>query len=120
MSEEGNIHASTHAIGYKHHSSLLTAAHTAAAGEMKVEKGELKWISNKSGHYTPAVQHFIQVLHFLQKKGIDLAAVQIQFHTASGKTNYSTVSDFLATLKPEEDYYHAKMIGYMNSKPFPE
>ena len=119
MSEEGNIHAANHAIGYKHHSSLLAAANAAGAGEMKVEKGALKWISNKSGHYAPGVHQFIQVLHLMQKRGIDLGPVRVQFHTRQGKTEYATVGDFLASLNPEEDYYHAKMIAYINSAPFP-
>lgn len=119
LSEDGNLHAANHAIGYKHHSSLLAAANAAGAGEMKVEKGVLKWISNKSGHYTPSTPHFIQTLHLLQKNNVNLGAVQVQFHTASGKTDYATVADFMATLKPEEDYYHAKMIAYITSAPLP-
>ena len=117
MSEEGNIHAANHAIGYRHHSTLLGAANTAAAGEMKVDRGALTWISNKSGHYTPGVQHFVQVLHILQKRGVNLAAVRVQFHTRLGKTDYATVGDFISQLMPEEDYYHAKMIAYINSYP---
>lgn len=119
MSEEGNIHAANHAIGYRHHSSLMAAANAAGAGEMKVENGRLKWISNKSGHYTPGAPHFIQTLHMLQKQNVDLGGVAVQFHTAAGKTDYSTMADFLAALSPEEDYYHAKMIAYINSQPFP-
>jgi hypothetical protein len=119
MSEEGNIHAANHAIGYRHHSSLMAAANAAGAGEMKVENGRLKWISNKSGHYVPGTPQFIQTLHMLQKQTVDLGAVAVQFHTATGKTEYATVADFLATLDPEEDYYHAKMIAYINSRPYP-
>jgi hypothetical protein len=118
MSEEGNIHAANHAIGKKHHSSLLAAANAAGAGEMKVEKGRLVWISNKSGHYTPSTPHFIQTLHQLQKMSIDLSAVHVQFHTAAGKSEFNTVADLLAFLKPEDDYYHAKMIAYVNSYPY--
>jgi hypothetical protein len=117
MSEEGNIHASSHAIGFKHHSSLLAAANTAGAGEIQVKDGLLEWISNKSGHYVPSVAHFIQTLHLLQKKGINLGPVKVQYHTANTKTPYANVGDFMATLQPEEDYYHAKMIGYINSYP---
>jgi hypothetical protein len=118
MSEEGNIHAANHAIGYRHHSSLMAAANAAGAGEMKVENGRLKWISNKSGHYAPSTPHFIQTLHMLQKQNVDLGAVAVQFHTVSGKTDYATVADFMAALAPETDYYHAKMIAYINSRPF--
>ncbi|MGH7624195.1 MAG: hypothetical protein ACREOJ_02635 [Gemmatimonadaceae bacterium] len=118
MSEEGNLHSANHAIGYKHHSSLLAAANAAGAGEMKVVDGRLKWISNKSGHYAPSLPHFIQTLHLLQKKGVDLAAVALQFHSSAGKVDYATVADFLATLKGEDDYYHAKMIAYINSYPY--
>ncbi|MGJ5817791.1 hypothetical protein [Paludibaculum fermentans] len=116
MSEEGHIHAANHSIGHRHHSSLLAAASTAGAGELKVTNGRLMWISNKSGHYFPGNAHFVQTLHQLQKENVNLDAVRVEHHPP--KTTYASVGDFLAALKPEEDYYHAKMIGYINSYPY--
>lgn len=70
VSMEGNMHVSRHSVGQRHHSSLLDGKETAAAGELEVRNGGLTWISNKSGHYTPKIVHFLQVLHMLEKHNI--------------------------------------------------
>jgi hypothetical protein len=72
MGRTGNIHLSSHSVGYRHHSSLLAGTSVAGAGELQVEDGRLKWISNKSGHYAPSVVHLVQTLHQLQKRGVPM------------------------------------------------
>lgn len=47
MSNEGNLHVSSHSVGHRHHSSMLAGADVAGAGELKVEGGRLTWLSNK-------------------------------------------------------------------------
>lgn len=118
MSVEGNLHTSSHAIGYRHHSSLLAGGTVAGAGELKATGGRLDWISNKSGHYQPDLAHFLQVLHQLQKKNVDLSTTRVSFFSSSGRQNFATVGDFLATLKPEDDFSYAKLIAYLKVIPF--
>ena len=89
MSETGNIHASAHSVGHRHHSSLLAGSNVAGAGEMRVLQGKLVQISNKSGHYAPAAAHFIQVLYMLQKRGVSLFGVKLAFKTQTGQQNFS-------------------------------
>jgi hypothetical protein len=72
MSREGHIHVSTHAVGYRHHSSLLAGEDVAAAGELQATAGRLVWISNKSGHYQPNIVNLLEVLHELQESGVPM------------------------------------------------
>ena len=72
MSREGNFHVSSHSVGNRHHSSLLAGQSVACAGEMKVKEGRLLKISNKSGHYTPDVFHFLQTLHSLWIRSVPM------------------------------------------------
>ncbi len=119
MSNVGNIHLSSHAVGYRHHSSLLAGEDVAGAGELKVTNGKLTWISNKSGHYTPDAPHFLQVLHQLQKKGVDLALTHCRYHTISAKTEYNSVGDYVAEMERNgTEYYLGKMLQYCKTISF--
>ncbi|MGN6332610.1 MAG: hypothetical protein ACTHOD_13290 [Motilibacteraceae bacterium] len=69
---DGDIHLHNHAIGQYHHSSLLDGGDVAMAGEMKVDKGKIVWLSDKSGHYVPSLDHLLQFLHRLKKDGVEL------------------------------------------------
>ncbi len=114
MSEEGHLHVSSHSVGHRHHSSLLAGGTVAGAGELVANDGRLIWISNKSGHYYPSTPHFIQTLHELQRKNIDLSSVKVRFHTATGKGDYASVGEFLSTLRfHEADYHTAKLLRYL-------
>lgn len=118
MSEEGNIHSDSHIISSRHHSSLLGGRQVAGAGEMKVEAGVIKYLSNKSGHHRPNVLHLVQTLHQLQKLQANLNAARIVVLPSGDE--HATVAGFLASLAPEQDYHHAKLIAYVNSYPYAE
>ena len=54
MSEKGEIYISKSSeYGKFHHSSFLSGENVAAAGDIIIEKGIIKEISNSSGHYRP-------------------------------------------------------------------
>jgi len=72
MSKEGHFHVSSHAVGYRHHSSLLAGGIVACAGEMKVDHGRLVVLSNKSGHYHPDLRHLFQTLSELQARNVPM------------------------------------------------
>ena len=124
MSENGNIHASPHSVGHRHHSSLLAGGNVAGAGEMKVHAGQLKWISNKSGHYYPATEHFLQTLHSLMKKGVNLDQVQVEFLSDLPPMPYASVPLFLAAKQAEtggvNDFEYSKMMAMLTQLPFNE
>ena len=123
MSKNGNIHASPHSVGHRHHSSLLAGANVAGADEMKVHAGQLKWISNKSGHYFPATEHFLQTLHSLMKKGVNLDQVQVEFLSPNAMP-YASVPGFLAAKQAEaggvNDFEYSKMMAMLTQLPFNE
>ena len=118
MSQTGSIHVSSHSVGHRHHSSLLAGQNVAGAGEMQVWNGTLKWISNKSGHYFPEIEHLMQTLHSLTKKGVPLDNVRLSFlfkgSPAKGQP-YASVQAFmnakLGTVV--EDLEYDKLVRYL-------
>lgn len=80
MDQSGNFYASkVQVVGGFHHSSLLAGQPVAAAGEIQVENGVLKVITDKSGHYLPGRDLSQQALRSLQTDGVDTSAVQKVF-----------------------------------------
>jgi hypothetical protein len=111
MGRTGNIHVSSHMVGHRHHSSLLAGTDVAGAGELQVDRGNLRWLSNKSGHYAPSVVHLVQTLHQLQKKGVPMT---FQLRLIGGKKHrYASVGDLLQELKLDDRNYElAKLLAY--------
>jgi hypothetical protein len=71
MDEQGRIYASTYQeAGKFHHSSLLAGKPVTGAGELVVENGVVKVISNKSGHYQPTAAMNEQVIKSLEAQGV--------------------------------------------------
>jgi hypothetical protein len=111
MGRTGNIHLSSHSVGYRHHSSLSAGTSVAGAGELQVEDGRLKWISNKSGHYAPSVVHLVQTLHQLQKRGVPMF---FRLKLVPDNQEFATVGEFLDKMElGEQDYELAKLTAYM-------
>jgi len=76
MDANGQIYASkTQVVGEFHHSSLAAGQPVAAAGELRVEQGVLKGISDKSGHYRPTSDMTDQALNVLESRGINTSGV---------------------------------------------
>jgi hypothetical protein len=76
MDAEGNFFASkTQVVGEFHHSSLAAGQPVAAAGELRVEQGVLKHITDQSGHYRPTTDLTAQALDALESQGIDTSRV---------------------------------------------
>lgn len=76
MDPKGSLYASNlHAPGHFHHSSLLAGRPVAGAGELEVQNGVLKGLSNLSGHYRPSPALDAQVARQLERKGVDLRKV---------------------------------------------
>ncbi|MDO9181743.1 MAG: hypothetical protein Q7U04_05015 [Bacteriovorax sp.] len=60
-------------VGKIHHSSILAGKPVAAAGEITVEKGIIKYIDRNSGHYRPSAEKYKQVLDELESQGVVLS-----------------------------------------------
>lgn len=76
MTSKGEVFASKfQERGRFHHSSFLSGADVAFAGEAKFTNGRMTFISNLSGHYRPAneiVRQFLDILEFNQ---IDISSI---------------------------------------------
>ena len=77
MAPDGKIFAAEHRIQRFHHSSFMAGGDVAAAGEMSVINGQLKGISNKTGHYWAGEAHVANVLKELSEMGVNLSGVEV-------------------------------------------
>lgn len=79
MDAQGNFFVSTHEEdGVFQHSSLVGGEPVAMAGEIKVERGRVEYISNSSGHYKPSREHMEQCLRRMRELGISLRGVEVE------------------------------------------
>jgi hypothetical protein len=76
MDKSGRIFAAQHKVGLFHHSSFFAGGSVAGAGEMKVDHGTIKSITNKSGHYQPTAEEMMQVFNELQSRAISLDGLE--------------------------------------------
>jgi hypothetical protein len=99
-------------VGHRHHSSLLAGIPVACAGELEAQNGTLKWLSNKSGHYAPNVDHLLQILHMLQKKLVPLTFALTAFMPA--RNDFPTVAGFMQKIQLDDvpDYELGKLLQY--------
>lgn len=87
MGKDGKLYASLEqSVGHFHHSSLLAGKPVATAGEMAVENGVIKSISNRSGHYMPSDEFTRQGLRRLAHEGVDLRQIEMRTWDGSAMT----------------------------------
>ena len=80
MNKEGRIFATLdYPIGTFHHSSFFAGAEVAAAGEITVIKGVIKFVSKQSGHYQPSTKYMKQFMQVLKENGIDTKIILTNF-----------------------------------------
>ncbi|MEM0942108.1 MAG: DUF4157 domain-containing protein [Bacteroidota bacterium] len=77
MSPTGELHMASHKIGKYHHSSLLGGGAVAGAGTIKASNGTITHLNDKSGHYRPKAIQTKQVLHMLERKGVNLSGIDL-------------------------------------------
>lgn len=82
MDHDGYLYsAPLHILGEFHHSSLSAGAPVAGAGEIQAAAGKVLLVSDQSSHYRPARKYTHQVMDSLQRQGIDIGDVQIEYHS---------------------------------------
>lgn len=59
------------------HSSFLKGARVAAAGLIKIKRGQIRKLSPLSGHYAPPVRNFREFLKNLKAEGADLSRLNV-------------------------------------------
>lgn len=86
-SPDGDIYAGSHIGNVFHHSSFLADGAVPFAGEIKTnEKGEVTYISSKSGHYKPTDEESRLMLLMFKDFGVDLSKVKFSCYARDGKT----------------------------------
>jgi hypothetical protein len=63
--------------GKAHHSSYTRGGKVLFAGEWRVERGVLKYLSARSGHYTPSILSLKRFMDFLESKNIPVTGVAL-------------------------------------------
>jgi hypothetical protein len=78
MDEFGTIYASkVQEVGLFHHSSFLSGQPIASAGELVVERGVIREITRRSGHYQPTAEQLNQFVEVLNKSGVDINGINV-------------------------------------------
>ena len=96
MDGEGRIYSDSHKVGLFHHSSFLSGADVAGAGEIKVVGGKVVAVTAKSGHYQGGVPEMVQFLLELQSRGQDMKAITVTgFEKKPELMESNTAEEFL-------------------------
>jgi hypothetical protein len=69
MDKKGDMYMAKNRNAQFKHSSFLAGGPVAFAGEMQIEEGQVKVVSNRSGHYLPNEKHLSRVAQELANKG---------------------------------------------------
>jgi hypothetical protein len=97
MDPDGNMYVANHVLGQMHHSSFLSGGEIKAGGELRVKRGQIEFLSGKSGHYKPGMENLVGALSLLRMKGIPVA--QIRVLVWNGRARLVAGSDLIS--KPQ-------------------
>ena len=74
------LYCGGHVVDVFHHSSFLGSGAVMCGGEIGTnEDGQVTFLSNKSGHYTPTEDQNIQMLEWFAGRGVDLDKVTFAY-----------------------------------------
>lgn len=65
-----NIYVYKHSTGKVHHSTATAGRPVVCAGMIKLEEGQVVYVTDKSGHYRPTPRHMLAALRIMNKKGV--------------------------------------------------
>lgn len=105
-SKTKGLFCASHKVHRWHHSSLLAGESCMFAGELKVERGIVKVLTNKSGHYKPGEEATLKMLEELAARGMDLSDVIFHFVDKRGESQRHNTLDLLKTL--QEKHHQTK------------
>lgn len=97
-----NLNGEIHCFNHNFKQGLTTIVHSSMnhgepvfmAGEMKIIKGEVKAISNYSGHYCPSFDHLLRFCQYLQERKIKLSDyLNLISHQDKQIFNFKTIKE---------------------------
>ena len=72
-----NLYAASHKLGMFHHSSFTAGEQVRGAGELIIKAGRIKYVSAKSGHYKPTMDHLLYTIRLFRDKGVSLDSFHV-------------------------------------------
>lgn len=109
------IYTDVYKKGELNHSSFLAGGAVISAGELEFKDGELKSISDKSGHYETNRQMLVKGLKIFREKGIDLSHVILYFQSYTHNFKTLNAKQFLE-LEEKKEYLAKIDHGKMSEK----
>lgn len=79
VSPGGKLYIGQHIAAKEYHSTLLAGGSARCAGMIKINEGQIEWITNKTGHYRTSNAELVAELLRLQNQGIDLSNTKARF-----------------------------------------
>jgi hypothetical protein len=76
------------------HSSFMAGQAVQCAGGMRYDRGQLTWVSGKSGHYQPTVLQMVTLLERLRNYQVDLSRVIVYRENLTKNFPNSPCKDF--------------------------
>ncbi len=71
------------------HSSTNAQAYVFAAGEIKIENGQITALTNTSGHYRPTLDSTIALLNYLQDRQVDISKIHVTIQTPTDQKEFN-------------------------------
>lgn len=75
--------------GRFHHSSLSSGKDVLFAGEMSLHRGQVRDVSDRSGHYKPNPRALAEFIRYLEYLGLDLRDMKVSGHAVEMMKRYS-------------------------------
>jgi len=111
MGPQGNIFITGRELmkGEFKHTSFLSGSNVLAAGTMRCVKGEIKWISAKSGHYQTTARNMLSLLERLRAHQVNLNKVKF-YRIRMGATIQGT---------PDGEFEECSAMDFLRARGFP-
>jgi hypothetical protein len=94
---------------HMHHSSFLAGEEVAGAGEIRVDsQGQLKEVTDRSGHYKPGEEQTQQTLEEIERQGASLDNVKFTMDRGVEKTGGMAREYLQGQVTPEEQQHRAE------------
>lgn len=108
MDPQDNVYCGSHVKGSLQHSSFLAGGNVKGAGEWQVVKGEVVYITGKSGHYRCDLDQLADAMRTMQSQGLSFARAKVIVWRYNGEATELDPQPFMNDPRLRTDY---KAIG---------
>ena len=79
-------------VGTGHYNLSGGASKVQAAGQIKIVNGNVREITNSSGHYKPTVQQGQEAVGILKSAGVNTSGTRVSLYNADGSLNKTYIN----------------------------